>query len=763
MANGIANQRRLLWTTIAAAIATPLLVLGAIFTMEGIHTSALKWLDASTPERAAYERFSHQFEGGTFVLLTWDDCTLTDPRLAKLEAALTPDPDEENPLVARVLSGRSLYEQLTEPKLRLTSEQALQRLQGSLIGGDGESTCLITVLTEHGARERAESIHHLKHSALEAAALEDEEIYLAGPTVDALAIDIESNRTVDYFAPPSALVSFLFCWWCLRSLRFSLAILAVAGFGELMVLGSLYYFGITMDAVLIVLPPLVFVLTVSSGIHLVNYYFDQVRIGAGDDAPRIAVLHGWLPCSLAALTTAIGLGSLMVSRIVPVSTFGQFAAGGVVASVILLFLVLPGVMSRWPMSRQAVASGEESSLAVVQLVRMADFVCHHASLITLAGIVGLAAGFVGLTHLRTSIGVNELFSPNSRIVRDFDWIEQNVANLVPLEIVVTFPADAEMRMIDRLAVISQVETAVRNVDSVGGALSVASFCPEVPRTRGSRGVAARAQFNAHLEADKQRLYKTNYLTDTDAGQAWRISARVPGASGLDYEGVLRKLRAVVEPALDDAAELFEVRGSAAYTGVMPLVHHAQHALLEDMYASMLLAFVLVWLVISYVLSDTSGGWLVTPWALTKGLWLGALAMMPNVFPVVVVFGLMGWLGWEADIGSTMTACVALGIAVDDTLHFLAWYRRETAAGDSSTLAISHAFQHCGRAMIQTTLICGFGMLMFGLSDFMPTKRFSVLMFTLLTAALVADLIFLPAILASPLGRVFVKKPVGAVG
>jgi predicted RND superfamily exporter protein len=190
---------------------------------------------------------------------------------------------------------------------------------------------------------------------------------------------------------------------------------------------------------------------------------------------------------------------------------------------------------------------------------------------------------------------------------------------------------------------------------------------------------------------------------------------------------------------------------------MPLVFHAQHALLEDMYYSLVLAFGLIWLVMSYVFADFSGGLLAAPQAAAKALWLGALAMLPNLFPIVVVFGVMGWLDWPADIGSTMTACVALGIAVDDTLHFLAWYRRQTAKGDASTLAIRHSFQHCGQAMIQTTIICGFGMLVFGLSGFMPTRRFSVLMFTLLSAALVADLVFLPAILASPLGRLFAVR------
>jgi hypothetical protein len=105
----------------------------------------------------------------------------------------------------------------------------------------------------------------------------------------------------------------------------------------------------------------------------------------------------------------------------------------------------------------------------------------------------------------------------------------------------------------------------------------------------------------------------------------------------------------------------------------------------------------------------------------------------------------------------MTACVALGIAVDDTLHFLLWYRRETRRGATPVIAIQHSFQHCGRAMVQTTVVCGFGLLVFSLSGFVPTQRFAWLMLTLLSTALLADLVFLPAILASPLGSLLAAK------
>jgi len=133
---------------------------------------------------------------------------------------------------------------------------------------------------------------------------------------------------------------------------------------------------------------------------------------------------------------------------------------------------------------------------------------------------------------------------------------------------------------------------------------------------------------------------------------------------------------------------------------------------------------------------------------------GMLSMAPNLFPVVVIFGLMGWLDILVDVGTMMTASVALGVAVDDTIHFLTWYRRGLDSGRDRKSAVMLAYERCATAMSQTTLIAGLGLSAFAFSTFTPTQRFGVLMLALLGAALVGDLIFLPAVLSGPFGRFF---------
>jgi len=131
---------------------------------------------------------------------------------------------------------------------------------------------------------------------------------------------------------------------------------------------------------------------------------------------------------------------------------------------------------------------------------------------------------------------------------------------------------------------------------------------------------------------------------------------------------------------------------------------------------------------------------------------GVLLFLTSVFPMTIVFGIMGWCEWVVDIGSVMAPCVALGVSIDDAIHFLLCFGRGISRGLSQSSALALAYAGCGRAMVQGWGVIGIGLSVFALSGFIPTFRFGVLTIALLTAALACNLIFLPALLAGSLGR-----------
>jgi hypothetical protein len=188
-----------------------------------------------------------------------------------------------------------------------------------------------------------------------------------------------------------------------------------------------------------------------------------------------------------------------------------------------------------------------------------------------------------------------------------------------------------------------------------------------------------------------------------------------------------------------------------YTGVVPVVYKAQRTLLNSLVESIGWAFVMITAVMTILLRDWRRR--LSPFN-TINVTAGATSMIPNVFPVVLIFGGMGHLGIKVDIGTMMCASVAMGVAVDDTIHFLTWFRIGLREGMTRNQAILEAYRRVATAMTQTTLIGGLGLAVFALSTFTPTQRFGVMMVTLLVAALAGDLILLPALLAGPLGRFF---------
>ncbi|MFO1062690.1 MAG: MMPL family transporter [Pirellulales bacterium] len=178
------------------------------------------------------------------------------------------------------------------------------------------------------------------------------------------------------------------------------------------------------------------------------------------------------------------------------------------------------------------------------------------------------------------------------------------------------------------------------------------------------------------------------------------------------------------------------------TGLSPVMHETQMMLLNDLGSSFSVAFVLITPVMMLI---------------ARGFWAGLLIMIPNVLPETLVFGTMAWLGFQLDIAGILTASVAMGIAVNDTLHSMNWYARRLSLGDTRAEAIADTLTSCAGPMFHTMLISCCSMLPFMAADFNPTRQFACLMIAMLSSAILGDLVLLPALLMSPLGKCVVPK------
>lgn len=722
----------------------PIIADGAWHSLQLNANSPFDWVPLSFKPRQEYEQFRRAFGSGEVLIVSWRHCTVDSGALARLTQLLRRPDLFHNasgaPLIEQVVTGREALHGLMAPPLRLSREDAIQRLRGSLVGPDGQTTCAIITLTPTGLAERGAVVDSIRTLLAEQCQIGLDSVHMGGPVIDGLTVDRASHSSLQRFAAPSAICVFLLSWWCLKWLPGALLVFGLSLYCEGATLALVHLCGDRMSALLIVLPPLIQVVTVSGGIHLINYYLDARRTHSAEEAAWQALRIGWLPCTLAAATTAIGLASLVVSNLAPIRSFGAYGAIGTLLTLGVVLAFLPGTLAAW--KPKSLVHGESSDDTHAHegnrlwgWMSGAILRCH--ALIVLGAVLAIGAGGWGIQWLTTSVHIETLFGPHSAILKDYAWLEEHIGPLVPVEVVLDFHHDCPLTMTERLRITEQVQAELQQVEHVQGTMSCANFLPKVPADIDQSGAEYQEFLKEFLVEARPYFVTHRYLHETGRAEQWRVTALTSALGNLDYSAMLANIR---ERIVQSGQAVSPATGvNYRVTGVMPLVHEIQQALKRDLFASFLSDFAMITLVMTIA---------------QGGILTGLISMVSNFLPTVSMFGLLGWLAVPLDIGSVMTASVALGIAIDDTFHYLTFFRRGLEIGQSRREAALAAHQHCGLAMVQSSLICGLGLLVFYFSDFLPTSRFAWMLLALLMLGLVANLVLLPALVVGPLGRLF---------
>lgn len=880
--------------------------------LESNTNNAEDWLPKSYNESVELDWFRKQFGSEAFVIMSWEGCTLgnTDqletlarklrvepltPAMAKA-VGLTPHADRR--IFSRVVTGPEMLEDLVRPPTRLEPSQAIERMTGAFVGppavegDDGtRTTCLMAYLGQPALKNNRTmrmAVERVVEIATNEIGIPRADLHMGGPPVDNVSIDIEGERTLAKLAGLSGLVGMVLAYACFRSVRLTALVLVVGIFSAGASLAMVFYFGAfevlvmgsdeprlgKLDAILMSMPAVVYVLGLSGAIHMINYYRDAEDVGGRRGAVERAVKMALMPCGLAAFTTAIGLASLATSDILPIEKFGVFSAIGVMLSLGLLFTIVPVVLHRYPPPATS-NSVQSHSASLPQWARNgAEWICRRHAWVSCGAIAVMALFALGLPRIHSSVKLIELLHEDSTLVQDYSWLEKHLGNLVPMEVVVAVPPEMRrdvnehpeasgkhyaMTTIERMALIRRVAERMEALGPVSRTLNASTFAPgeydsESLSNRRTHDYIVSQAIDDNREALREflRWEKSDDRVSIDRPrELWRATARVAALADVDYGQFVDELRVNIEPVLaayrgrsqlvaalaaaekqlegarlvllvpteftsDDvlfadllreagienpvggrrgklhivpAEKLDNVTDSvrqqltsqdaivtccgdiatkltslelphidlskstaasetdvvASYTGVMPVVYKTQRQLIVSLQESLVMSTVLIAIVLML---------------LFRGLGAGLAAMIPNLFPLVVIFGALGWLDISVDIGIMMTASVALGVAVDDTIHFVSWFRRGITAGMSRYDAVMEAYERCGTAMVQTTLVAGLGLAVFAVSTFTPTQQFGYMMVIILVAALVGDLILLPALLVGPIGALFpAGKPV----
>ncbi len=765
----------------------PLVVIGAIKAKSNNRNDVKGWLPAEYPETRTYRFFRQNFQGEEFILVSWEGCTMADPRLEMLARKLLPPPEEasriERPLYFKTAqTGPRAVERMGQEPLNLSREESIARLTGALIGPppkgveagaagddlDQRKTCLVLTLADTARANLHGAIDEIRKVAVGECGIPDQDLHMGGPPVDNVSIDKAGQTSVTILFGLSLVVGFFVSWWSLKSTALVAMVIASGVYSMFASLAVVWYSGFPVDAILLTMPSLVYVATTSGAIHLANYYRDQLaETGMQEGAAGRAVHHALLPLSLATGTTAIGLATLAVSELVPIRMFGIFSAAGVVVSFLILITFMPAALELVPPKlRVGMLAGDETAAGwkPIESSRwwgVGHWITQHSTFATVACLLVMAGVGYGMTHVESSVQLMRLFSRKAQIRTDYAWLESHLGPLVPMEILVRIDENCPLTFLERMELVDEIQREIGGLDAVGSSLSTVTFGRSLDSGNGGEGLRAklaRSALNKALVRHRDDFLAGDYLREASvpdsAGfphkqELWRISARVSAIQEVDYALFKADLQKKIDPLLA-RLDGEGVKGIAVdYTGLVPLVYKAQHSLLENLKIGFIFDFAIIVVVMILLCRAASAG---------------LVLLLPAAYPAVLVFGFMGWGNFLMkslhsgnlfiDIGSVMAPSVALGVTVDDVVHFMLWFRRGIADGLDRRQATMLAYKGCARAMYQSWGVIGIGLSVFSLSPFGPTQRFGHMMLAMLTIALVGNLVLMPALLSGPLGAVF---------
>lgn len=724
------------------ALGLPVVLYGMFACMTRMRNDVAQWLPSTYPETRQFIRFIQHFDPEAFVLVSWDGCTLDDPRVGRLAAGLVGAPSLEpehskSQNYSKVITGASLLETLMSPPINLTRDQALARLRGSLVGDDLDMTCVVFSMTPFGVEHMRAALRELYDVAQRDCGLMPADLKLGGPPVDNVALDEAGEASMLKVLGYTTFFGLIVCWWCLRH-PLLIAIVLSAGLYTVAATQTVFYFtGGELNAIVMTMNSLVYVTAVSGAIHLANYYRELAPVVGPDRAPWQAVRHAALPLFLATFTTAVGLLSLAYSDLVPIRTLGIYSAVGVFIGLACMLGIVTSVLQLWPIEIRRPRAATPSAIDWSALPWFATRRPLLVSAIALA-LCGMAVW--GFTRVVTSVQIMRLFSPDAKILRDYAWLEEHLGPLVPVEVIVRYGPECKLDFRERIELVERIQDRVNALPNVGSSLSAATFSPDssaLPRSgpQTFRNTVHKVRLKRH-RADFER---SGFLRYDEGDELWRITARVDALADVDYSRFKREIDAAVAPLLKQLDDKQVTGVQLSYTGVLPIVYQAQNSLLDGMIIGYGTDVALLAVAMVVVARSASAG---------------LLLVLPSLLPALLAFGAMGWLGIVVDMGIVMPPSVALGVTVDDVMHFLLRVRDSIRAGHSRREAVMEAYEHCGRAMYQSWAILGLGILSFTFSPFVPTRHFGYMMMALLTIGLAGNMLLLPALLAGPLGALW---------
>ncbi len=730
-------------------IVTPLL---ALYSLPPLDNSFDIWLEPTDPTFQAYLAYRELFESEEFLILAFrsEDIFTTDSlslihrlgqgllgiegiervmSLTNMEDIRTSPSSgtvEINPLVGEEIPSDPLV--LAEIRDRALGNPLCV---GNLISEDGKTAAVYGVVNDRDVTLRRKiqvDVHAL---------VNDEEsrtgkkIYISGnPYLDAEFERMSQEDNVK-FTVITMLMVMTVLYILYRSAAGVLMPLLVVSVATTWAMGIYGLMGNKMNLLTIMMPAVILAISVADAVHLMCQYNDEHLEGVASnrEALRRTLNKVGYPCLFTSLTTAIGFGSFVISKIGPVRLQGIYTALGIMLAFTMTVTMLPAILSFLRPPRLEHREGPRGDLVSHGLQMALRVVNRHPRVVFWVGVLVLLVSLAGMSMLKRESNAIEFFKKSSEVRTSLDFIEKNLTGIFSVEILLKGPPDS-MKDPEVLHQVEKLREIIGARPVVTKTFHLNDLIKEMNRAmhEGDNRFYAVPSSSGEV-AQYLLLYEISggeeldTLVNIDYSQA-RISARSEVMTAEKGKELISILDEVLE-------ELFDGPVEASTTGIIPIWVQTDVYLLQSMIQSFCIAAFGIFLMMCILLRSVP---------------MGLLSMIPNLLPIIVTMGAMGWTGIRLDTATIMITSVAIGIAVDDTIHFLARFQMELKACGDYDEAIRRTMMSVGRAIVFTSIILFWGFISLTLGHFKPTIYFGFLTGMTMMVALVGDVFLLPVLL-----------------
>lgn len=528
------------------------------------------------------------------------------------------------------------------------------------------------------------------------------------------------------FGASSVLLLIIFLYISFRSWWGIVLPLVVVLATVIWLLGGLAWAGQSISMLTTIMPTILFVVGVSDVVHFIEKYLEELRNGQQKKAAvKKAIQEIGLATFLTSLTTSIGFLTLLSANMIPVQEFGYFTAIGVWIAYILAFTLIPAALLLVPTS---VLAKQSKGFWYPYLHRWLRWILQHKYQVLGGALVLFVVSLIGVSQIKVNNYLLEDLSADDPVKKEYQYFETHFNGVRPFELLIRnkegkFALDYPF--IQDLFKLNQYLTEAYGLNYV---LGIHEIVAEINQAKHGGNINYRKLPEKNQWQSIERLLMRSLNTDRiqnlvnrETG-TFRLTTKTVDYGGLAFRKKNKALHEFWENLPTSQTHELKV------TGMAHLIDKNNELLSENMLIGLLIAFAIISGIIALLFQSVRYIF---------------IALIPNVFPLLMIGGFMGFSGIDLKVSTSIIFTIAFGIAVDDTIHFLSKLKLELNKGKTVSLALRNTFLSTGKAIIVTSIIlcAGFWTLLF--SSFASTFYVGLLISLSLLFAVLSDLFLIP--------------------